>query len=263
MTDTTNPGTVTVLSADSAMTFPTADATGAPIPPKAQLDMRMQNPTWVRDAMVPGSQSYAELQRLNVQIAAQASGGSLDAKALAAELRAYGVPEAEIASDLARLGLATDGGKPVEVAPAPTPEPGADPHRFRFPYDDGEPLDADAQALDQAARSWMSAAGFDEDTGSHLAEHVDKLARTASEWTEEDYTAHIERGRAALRKAWGAEFDANVELMDRLLDEVEATRPGLAKFLADTPWLLADPIVAGTILNQAQNRYLRSRYSQP
>ena len=127
------------------------------------------------------------------------------------------------------------------------------PEAFRFPYADSPPVTPEDKQLDSDMRSWLSASGLDRDAGSRLAESVGKLA--SREWTDDALDAHIESGRAALKSVWRENYKKNVELLDRLLGDIEETAPGLNEFSDARPFVLTDPMTAQRLLELAWRRY--------
>lgn len=240
--------TVTIPAGTVAMEFATTNpTTGQPLTAHEQFQQRLQNKTWVADASQPGTPANAEFTRLQRQMAVAASGdlggSTVNAEALAAELRGYGLSPTRVAEEMRRLGV-----DPGEI-------PGAGrtaPESFRFPYP--APLTKPEElAADQSARNWLSHAGFDADTGSNFAEAINKLA--SRNWDEATLKQHIDKGRAALRSVWGAEFEGNVALLDRFIGDVEAKSPGLKDFLDDKPYVLAEPVLAHQLLGMARRRF--------
>lgn len=254
----TPPATVTVPSGANAMVFPTTNSlTGAPLSAREQHDLRMSNPTWASECQTPGTPAFDERRRLHGLQAAEEAGVSVGdyARSLADELRGYGQSEAQIAATLAQFGLDT---RSVAAAPGANAQavalPQTPPHEYRFNYTE-DLTDPEQKQIDATLRGWLSSAGFSADAGSHLAERVDKLV-VSREWDEASIEQHVERGRGQLREAWGAQFESNVQLLGRLIDDVEKVQPGINEFLHDMPHLLTDPIVAQHLLQIAQRRYL-------
>lgn len=215
---TTVPPPVTIAAGTEAMTFPTAAPDGRAFTAKESFQLRLQNPQWVKDASTPGTPAFADREALVLRMAEQ--------DPMSGNAAAPAEPSAE----------------------ALTP-----PERFVFQYGSAPPSTPEQQALDGALRGWLSHAGFDANGGTQLAERVAGLA--SQEWTAESIQAHAEKGREALRRAWGDRFEANVAALDRLLEDTDKAAPGLFDFLESAPFLLTDPMVAGTLLDRALRRY--------
>jgi len=254
-----NPIPAAATNPVDQLPIPTTDpVTGVAYTPHQQFDMLKNSPEWVNKVLGGDPIAVAQKNRLDALMAgvpvAQPPSGQAPAPRAAApdaaqvqtevyELRSRGLTQQQAADHLRALGV-----DPSNIVGAGLTRP----EDFRFPYT--EPLPAEAQEIDTATRGWLSSAGFDAATGSHLAEMVDKLA-TSREWTEEAVDAHIEHGLATLRKVWGASFERNVQLIDRLVGDVEKARAGLNDFLATFPYVLTEPLVAQTLLNAAHARY--------
>jgi len=213
------PTSVTIAP-NSEMTFPTASPEGKAYTAKEQFQQRLKSPTWCKDALTAGTPAAADKYRLELAMAQE------QARMMGED---FTLPDATPDADV-------------------TP-----PEAFQFPYGDSPPATPQDNQLDSDMRGWLSASGLDRDAGSRLAESVGKLA--AKKWTDDALDAHIESGRAALKSVWRENYKANVELLDRLLGDIEKTAPGLNEFLDARPFVLTDPMVAQTLLNLAWRRY--------
>ena len=214
----TAPATVTIPAGSQSMEFATADPmTGKAYTAKEQFQQRLQNKQWVADATAAGTPAAAELARLNLAMAQE---------------------------EAARMGEAFEAPDEATLVADLTP-----PEAFRFPYADSPPVTPEDKQLDSDMRSWLSASGLDRDAGSRLAESVGKLA--SREWTDDALDAHIELGRAALKSVWRENYKQNVELLDRLLGDIEETAPGLNEFLDARPLALTDSMTAQRLLELA------------
>jgi hypothetical protein len=117
----------------------------------------------------------------------------------------------------------------------------------------------EAAAFDGAARAWLLEAGFDGSTGTSLAARADELSRKAANWGETEIAQLRQASIATLRKIHGDTLEAKLDLVDNMIDEVEAKHPGLGEVLDLNPYLLADSQIVHHLIEAAEARAARAR----
>jgi hypothetical protein len=118
-----------------------------------------------------------------------------------------------------------------------------------------DPMESpEAAQFDAAARSWLQEAGFDGNTGTSLAARADELSRKAANWGETEIAQLRQASIATLRKIHGDTLEAKLDLVDNMIDAIEAKIPGLAEVLDLNPFLLADSQILHQLIVAAEAR---------
>lgn len=126
-----------------------------------------------------------------------------------------------------------------------------------FTEEDGQ-YTPELQAFDKAARTWLSEGRFTKEIGKYLGEEIDRIAtahHARSDIEKKEWMRHEEQ---TLRSLYGRDYDRKLELAERLVNELEAKRPGLKELLKVTGASHSAMIVA-QLMEQAQRLYDRQQ----
>ena len=94
--------------------------------------------------------------------------------------------------------------------------------------------------------------GAPEQFGSSLAEQVADVGRYCKGADQAARDLFAQQSRRSLERVYGAETDKQIAKVDAFLDAIEPKAPGLAEFLDENSFVLADAMVIQYLIQLAE-----------
>lgn len=85
--------------------------------------------------------------------------------------------------------------------------------------------------FDQSARTWLAGAEFPRELGNSLVTTIEHVARTTKGMTPNELEAYGHAEFAKLERAYGPALEEKLHAANRMVQALEAKRPGLNRFL--------------------------------
>jgi hypothetical protein len=122
----------------------------------------------------------------------------------------------------------------------------------------GLPASPELKAADESARTWLSAAGFDQQLGDSLVNTIEQVSRQTRNMTPQQLEnwAHAEFQK--VQGVYGADLDAKLNAAGTMIDAIDCQRPGLKKMLL-SQGIGDSSLVSNLLIAQAERWAIRRK----
>lgn len=139
--------------------------------------------------------------------------------------------------------------------------PPAKPHDYLIQYDhlnSDQPIPPEVQALDAAARTWLSEAGFPREIGNSLVKTIDRVGKETAGMSTAQSELYRMSELKKLQHVHGEHLAERLQAADDMLDAVDQQHPGVIDFL-DTHGIGRNALVWNALIQQAAIYHARRK----
>jgi hypothetical protein len=122
----------------------------------------------------------------------------------------------------------------------------------------GLPASPELKAADESARTWLSAAGFDQQLGNSLVSAIEQVSRSTRNMTPQQLESWAHAEFQKLQGVYGADLDAKLNAAGTMIDAIDRQRPGLKKMLL-SQGIGDSALVSNLLIAQSERWALRRK----
>jgi hypothetical protein len=109
---------------------------------------------------------------------------------------------------------------------------------------------------DESARTWLAGAEFPRELGNSLITTIERVAHTTKGMTPNQLEAYGQAEYAKLERAYGPTLEEKLSAANRMVQALEAKRPGLNSFL-QSKGIGDNELVVAQLIGQSERWHAR------
>jgi hypothetical protein len=130
--------------------------------------------------------------------------------------------------------------------------------RYFPPGREPQVMPKELQEFDQTARTWLSGAEFPRELGNSLVAEIERVARTTKGMTPSQLEAYGEAEFPKLQRAYGLQLEEKLLAANRMVQAIEAKRPGLNNLLK-SKGIGDSALVVAQLIGQSERWHARRK----